>query len=374
MDELLSQQNKQEKQHQMIKQFIQRMEQLAQQTQLAAQQVNEQVQQTQQLFQQAIQLAHNNSKNRNSQSLDENNKQKPMNNNLVTTNISNLWQSYITNSLYIGFNAHALQVIEDQNIRNLYERATQYAQDTITQLEGMFHEMDFPIPIGFTEADVNLKAPRLFTDEFLLYFLHTMTANGMVGYGLSLSTSVGKQVRELNKNGYNHSIELYEKSLELMLSLKLFDNFPQVPIPTTPEFVHEQGFILNFTKDQKRPLDILEISSLFANLKTVIMHKAIAIAFSQVANLKEVRMVLRENVETLEKSIEEFASLLHNDFLTSLRLWDTNITNSNIPPYSDRLMLTLIAALISLSVSNFGSSLGVSTRIDLAPMYATAIS
>jgi hypothetical protein len=372
MDELQPQQNEQGNQHQMMEQFIQRAEQAAQQTQLVAQQISEQLQQTQQMFQQAMQIVQDTSNNKNSHSFHASNAQKPMNK-LVTTNISNLWQAYITNSLYVGFNTHALQVIEDKNIRNLYELGKQLAQDNLKHLEGIFHQMDFPVPLGFTDADVNLKAPRLFTDHFLLYFFHVMTSNGMIGYGLSMSTSVGKQVREYNKNGLMQSVELYEKSIELLQSLKIFDNFPQTSIPATPEFVHEQSFIINFMKDQKRTLDILEITSIFAHLKTTIMHKALAIAFSQVANLKEVREVMKENVETTEKNIKNFTSMLHNDFLTTPRMWDTDITDSNVPPYSDRLMLTLIAALISIAISNYGSGMAVSTRMDLAPVYASAI-
>ncbi|MFC0212874.1 DUF3231 family protein [Paenibacillus chartarius] len=298
--------------------------------------------------------------------------QEPQNKS-VPTNISNLWQAYTGNSINVVFNQYSLQFLDDPKIRQLCQLTLQYAQYNVDKLEEIFHDLDFPVPIGFTDADVNLKAPRLFSDHFWLYFLNEMSVNGMIGYALSIGISVSEMVRQFNKEAMNQAIELYEKSLNLMQEFEVFDNFPQISIPGIPEFAHQQSYLLSWFRGPSRTLDVLEISSIYANLKKTILHKALAIAFSQVANLKEVREVMLENVKTTQNNIEEFMNVLHNDFLPSPRLWDSEITDSKIPPFSDRMMLTFISTLISLSLSNYGSGMSVSTRMDLAPIYSAAM-
>jgi hypothetical protein len=295
------------------------------------------------------------------------------NSKFVKTNISNLWQAYVCNSLYVCFNKHALQTIEDEKIRNVYALSQQIAENHVQQLKELFSQFDFSIPIGFTDADVNLKAPRLFTDHFLLFSLNEMAAHGAIGYSLSLSTSVSKQVQDFNVNAFKASSDLYNKSLELMQELKLFDDFPDVPLPGNPEFAHKQNFMASLIKVPPRPLDIIEITSIYTNLRKTIMHKALAIAYSQTASTKEVKDMMVKSIETPEKNIDEFAKVLHDDFIPAPRYWDNHITDSTIAPFSDKLMLMQIATLISLAISNYGSGMSVSTRLDLGLLYTTAI-
>jgi hypothetical protein len=47
----------------------------------------------------------------------------------------------------------------------------------------MFLEAEgVPIPIGFTESDLNSGAQRLFSDAFCLQCLHIITLHGLLGH------------------------------------------------------------------------------------------------------------------------------------------------------------------------------------------------
>ena len=51
------------------------------------------------------------------------------------------------------------------------------------KLTTIFKEEQIPVPTGFTyEHDVNLNAPRMYTDIFMLTYLTHMAQIGLVGY------------------------------------------------------------------------------------------------------------------------------------------------------------------------------------------------
>lgn len=191
---------------------------------------------------------------------------------LVSAGIQNLWSSFMGNSVAICFNKYALQIIEDPDIRKLYEFALQIAENGLQQVKVIFNALDFPHPIALNAADVNLNAPRLFSDNFFLYYINEMANHGLIGYALALSTSVGPQVRQININLLKAAAELYDISLELMQAKNIFDDFPQIPIPTKPEFAKKKSYLGSFFHEG-RPLNIIEITSIYANLKKTILNK-----------------------------------------------------------------------------------------------------
>ncbi len=49
---------------------------------------------------------------------------------------------------------------------------------------------NFPVPKGFSENDVNLDALPLFSDTYMLIYMHIMTIHGLTGYAGAVSTSI----------------------------------------------------------------------------------------------------------------------------------------------------------------------------------------
>jgi len=49
-----------------------------------------------------------------------------------------------------------------------------------TMWRPFFNQAELPIPEGFTDKDVDINAPRLFTDEFYFLYLCGMSKAGML--------------------------------------------------------------------------------------------------------------------------------------------------------------------------------------------------
>ncbi|WP_328591985.1 DUF3231 family protein [Bacillus salipaludis] len=92
-------------------------------------------------------------------------------------------------SMAICVYKYFLKIVEDREIKRIIEYSLQLSESQITKISEFLKSANFQVPIGFTENDVNLDAPRLFTDSFLLFYSKIMTIHGLNAYSLAFTNS-----------------------------------------------------------------------------------------------------------------------------------------------------------------------------------------
>ena len=93
---------------------------------------------------------------------------------LTSSEIASIWTSYMQDSMARCVLAYFLKHVEDEEIHDIVQFAYDVAISHVEKLTTIFKEEQIPVPTGFTyEHDVNLNAPRMYTDIFTLtYFTH----------------------------------------------------------------------------------------------------------------------------------------------------------------------------------------------------------
>ncbi|HZH62918.1 MAG TPA: DUF3231 family protein [Metabacillus sp.] len=291
---------------------------------------------------------------------------------IVALDVSNLWTPYLNNTMARCVNIYALKLITDSNIHNIFNKAQQLSEHLVQIITEIFENEEFPIPHGFTENDVNLDAPRLFSDEFWLFYLHEMTIHGLTAYSLGITTSHRQEVRKFYLEAFNGATELYETTLGILKTKGLLDRVPTIVLPEKVEFAKKQSFLSGWFGDH-RPLNVVEISSMYFNLQKSTLAKDLILGFSQTTESKEIRMFFQRVVRTAEEHLSIFRSILHDDYISSSVSWDTHITDSKTAPFSDKLMMYHCAFLIQSAMAYYGTALSGSMRRDLGLKYANSI-
>ncbi|WP_026576193.1 DUF3231 family protein [Bacillus sp. UNC438CL73TsuS30] len=291
---------------------------------------------------------------------------------IVALDVSNLWTPYMNNTMALCVNKYALQTIQDPEINAVFCNALNIAENIVQKITVIFNQEHFPIPQGFTEEDVHLNAPRLFSDELWLFYLHQMSIHGLTAYSLGITASRRPDVRQFYFETYKESYELYETTLGMLQSKGFMERPPTIALPEKIEFAEKQNFLAGWFGHQ-RPLNTIEISSLYFNLQKTILTKDLALGFSQTAKLKEIRRFMEEVVKVAAEHIEIFTTILHEDFISSAITWDTHVTDSQIPPFSDKLMMFHCAFLIQAAMAYYGTALSGAMRRDLGLKYTSAI-
>lgn len=290
-------------------------------------------------------------------------------NTLTAAEVSALWLQYMGDSMAICVYKYFLNIVENNEIKPILEFALQSAESHITKITEFLNSANFQIPIGFTESDVNVNAPRLFSDQFLLFYSYIMTIHGLTAYSLAITNSERKDIQNYYFDCTETSKELFQKIVELAKNEPKFTGVPSIPSPDGTKFMESPGFISNLVGD-KRPLNSSEISTLFFNSTKTGFVKALSLAFSQVAGLEEVRDFMLKNVKLAGKDAESFDAILKEDHLPVPEKWDIEVTDSTVNPFSDKLIVFHAGFLVHAALSYYGASLGSSFRTDIIVNYS----
>jgi hypothetical protein len=293
-------------------------------------------------------------------------KTKP--NSLTSAEVSALWLQYMGDSMAICVYKYFLKIVEDIEIKSILEIALQLSETHIMKITEFLKSANFQIPLGFTENDVNVNAPRLFSDQFLLFYSYIMTIHGITAYSLAITNIERQDLQDYFFECTGSSKDLFQKIGELAKKQPKFTSVPSIPSPPGVKFIETPGFISNLIGD-KRPLNSSEISTLFFNSMKTGFISSLSFAFSQVAVREDVRKFMLKNVQLAGKDAESFDAILKQDHLPIPEKWDNEIINSTISPFSDKLLMFHAAFLVNAALSYYGASLGSSFRSDIILNY-----
>lgn len=293
-------------------------------------------------------------------------------NRLSSAEITSLWTQYIRESMAICISKYALKCIKDADISSVFEDALNLSFNHIQKVKDIFIQEEFPIPNGFTEKDVNLNAPPLFSDSFWLNYIYDMTMHGSSLFSIAFNSSARKDLRDFYYQCVNDSMNLYNKTIEVLMSKGLYEKSPYFSNPQQVDYITDLSYVTDVF-GKRRPLNSMESGTIYFNLKKSMFAKALLFGFSKVCNLKEIREFMEKGMKVINKHIELFSSVLLENNLHVPKLMDSEVTNSSIAPFSDKLMLYHAGSLFIVAVSYYGYASVMSMRADLILHCETAI-
>lgn len=292
---------------------------------------------------------------------------------LTTAEIATLWKTYIQNTAVRCFYKHCLQYLQDEEIKSIIVEVVVLVETVIGKIETIFEKENFPIPKGFSDKDIELSAPALYTDLFALSFVYRGGQVIIPHYANTLSRVTRIDIYNFLAECLYSETELHKKALNLMLSKGLYDRPPNIEYPKNVEFVEHQPSLINTLLGEKRPLNTLEITELFIEIERNAIGLILLLGLIQVTKDKEVKDYLLKGKKLSEKQIDTFDKLLKEDDHFSGFPLTMEVTNSTTSPFSDRLILFIISSANQIAVSALGDALAVSMRKDLTAHYSLII-
>ncbi len=290
-------------------------------------------------------------------------------NRLTSAELAQLWMQYMNDSGSICILSFFYEKAEDEEIKSLIKHSIDLSQSHIDKLTSIFNEEKHALPQGFNlEKDVNLQAPRLFTDLYKLNFIHMMAKIGLTNYAAAYASTTRADITDHFRECMIETMELYKVSKDLLLAKGLYIWPPHIPYTTDVEFVESKKFIYDVF-GAKRPLLVCEVENLFSNLLRNALGEATLTGFSQIAQGKEVKDFFVKGIGMAKKHVHLFGEKLEECSLPVPTTWAAEITESTEYTFSDKLMMYFTSGMISLSIGYYGTAVAQSPRIDIGVMY-----
>jgi hypothetical protein len=161
---------------------------------------------------------------------------------LISSEIAGLWNVYMNDTMVICMLKYFLNNLEDEEIRPILQHALDISNSHIQIVVDQFNKEGLPIPQGFKDTDVDINAPRLFTDPFYLFYIMNMAQYGMNFYTLILNHMARSDMRDFFSKCIIESIELINKIADTLQQQGLYIRAPRVEFSKEIDFIVKQNY------------------------------------------------------------------------------------------------------------------------------------
>lgn len=291
---------------------------------------------------------------------------------LTSPEISGLWTTYIQNSAVECILKHFLSYLQDSEIKKIVSEALKLSQSQSEQINHIFVKEQIPTPLGFSDKDVDLSAPPLYTDLYALSFVYRLGQINLYNFGTIATKVARNDVAAFFFSSLESVTNLYNKSLKVMLAKGIYDRPPKITCHKKAEYIQEQSFLGKWFGKQ-RALSSLELGEIFFVIEKNYIGLLLLFGLIQVMKDKEIKQFLIRGKELSEKQINIFNTILREENLLEINPVTMEVTNSTISPFSDKLIMYLITATTSASIPLLAYAMSVSMRKDLVAHYSRII-
>ncbi|MBM7682361.1 hypothetical protein JOD43_002536 [Pullulanibacillus pueri] len=263
-----------------------------------------------------------------------------------------------------------LKDLKDTDIKPAVQFAYDLSSGCLDRLLELFEQEQYAIPNGFSEQDVDMNAPWLFSDFFCLTYVNHMAKVGLITYGAFLSMSARVDICDFFTQALGDTTSLYNETNKIALSKGLNARHPYIEVPKEADYVNSKKYLSGsnpFTS--KRPLNAVEISHLYMNVLTNAMGVSLALAFAQTSPSKTIQNYMLRGKEIANKHIQIFSKILLDNDLPTPRLPDSSVSNSITKTFSDKLMMFHMSLISASGTGNYATAAAASQRSDLVLNY-----
>ncbi len=265
-----------------------------------------------------------------------------------------------------------INTVQDKDISEVLQFALDLSESHLQKIKEFLTKENYPIPKGFTDDDVTLEAPALFTDTYISVFIQIMSIHGLTRYAGAIGCAIREDQRKYFKQVISESLELYDIATNVLVNKGIVSKPPTFNNHQKVEFIKKQNFLTGWL-GKRRPINAVEVSGTYLNMQKTMTKLVLELGFSQVAQSKDVRKYMDRARHVCQSHLEILASMLKEDNLHIPRTFDSEVTDSTIPPFSDKLMMVFITTLLSSAIGYYGEAMSMCQRRDLSVNYSKMI-
>lgn len=287
--------------------------------------------------------------------------------------LGHLWEQYINNSLTSVVLGYLVKKIECEETRDLCSFALMTVNTDLNRLRDLYVQEEFPVPEGFGECDMNPKAPKPVTDEFILFYLHDLAKIDLAVTAVALADAVRDDFRKIYQERLTKAMELHERAATLLLKKGIYVRSPLISSTHEARPMADEGFMANWFRAQPRTVTAREANELHKNVLLNYHGKCLTMVLHQTNTNPDLRKLLLRGKELSSHIMKLLSNVLIENDLPVAMTWDTHILDTTESPFSDRLVCNLIRQMSIYGLSSYGYAAAVSARKDIKLLFARII-
>src|SRR5690625_4352547 len=161
----------------------------------------------------------------------------------TSNELAYLWTSYEYETMIRCGLMSFLQHVDDEPTKELLKEIITISENRIEKIKQFFKTKNCPIPLGFTDDDINFNSQRLFSDKLYLEFMLQLVQMELANYTLAFVGAVKPQLQHFYENATKISMEIKTKVKQVAIDKGVYLPPPRIPTPKHASFVTKDNFL-----------------------------------------------------------------------------------------------------------------------------------
>ncbi|MFD0825454.1 DUF3231 family protein [Neobacillus sp. M.A.Huq-85] len=285
---------------------------------------------------------------------------------ITASELGNLWQAYREKSMMLRVLEYFIEKTNENEVKDILQKVYAIESKNEQKIKEIFKNEGAVIPTAFNESDVNLNAPPLFDDTYMIMYVRMLSKVLSGLYTLHEGMSYREDIRDLYMELTTDMQLTYSVTTKHLLEKGVLSRPPIVLMPKEVDFVNDTNYTNGLNPfRKKRTLNAVEIGLVYQSLETNVTGMRLMIGFEQVAKEQDVKKYFTRGKELAKEVISKMSNLLLDSDIPAPSTWAGITTESTISPFSDKLMMynTNLLSIFGLGSNSIGAAF--SFRNDL---------
>ncbi|MBX9976501.1 DUF3231 family protein [Cytobacillus firmus] len=259
-----------------------------------------------------------------------------------------LWYLHSSSNMVNIFLGNLIETAEDTDLKDVLTEIKTLSSFQEQEALQFLSDNGLNITPFFSENDLHSPSEKLFSDQLMIEVLKHITSNGLGLISFQYTELTVPKVKNFYKEILNKLIQIDMSILNLLEHKGLLQNRSF----SYKNAEDRQNKLFKVAATQQRPLNAVELASMFGSFQCNNVGLALCTAFSDVAMDKDTKSFLQDGIKLSYHHVDVLSEIYRENGVPTTTGLEAHVHKVNKSPFSDKLMANLIMFLNPIGIGN----------------------
>ncbi|MBG9586056.1 DUF3231 family protein [Cytobacillus firmus] len=259
-----------------------------------------------------------------------------------------LWYLHSSSNMVNIFLGNLVETAEDPDLKDVLTEIKALSSFQEQEASQFLADNGFNVTPFFSENDGHSPSEKIFSDQLMIEIIKHITSNGLGVLSFQYTDLTVPKVKNFFKEILNKLIQIDISILNLLEQKGLLQNRPF----SYKNAEDRESKLFKVASTQQRPLNAVELASMFGSFQCNNVGLALCTAFSDVAKDEDTKSFLEDGTKLSYHQVDVLSEIYRENGVPTTTGLEAHVYKVNKSPFSDKLMANLIMFLNPIGIGN----------------------
>lgn len=259
-----------------------------------------------------------------------------------------LWYLQSSSNMVNIFLGNLIETAEDIDVKDVLTEIKTLSSFQEQEALQFLSDNGFNVTPFFNENDLHSPSEKLFSDQLMIEILKHITSNGLGVLSFQYTDLTIPKVKNFFKDILNKIIQIDNSLLKLLENKGLLQNRSF----SYKNADDRENKFFKVASTQQRPLNAVELASMFGSFQCNNVGLALCTAFSDVAKDEDAKRFLQDGTKLAYRQAATLSDIYRENGVPTTTGLEAHVYKVSNSPFSDKLMANLIMFLNPIGIGN----------------------